>query len=201
MARTMLCENNLPKYFWAEAISTACYITNRALIKPILHKTPYELFKGKKPNISHVRPFDSKCFIHNNGKKNLGKFDSRSGEGIFLGYSPSSIAYRVFNMRTPMVEESVHVIFDEANPIFNKDNQNEYEMEILNKEDGTEGTIPNNDKEVPVHNLHIWMRKQDLQTWKYILKKRKICHLNPFKPQDKVTRVGKGNGKSCLVTQ
>ena len=45
MARTMLCENNLPKYFWAEAINTSCYIINRVMIRPILKKTPYELLE------------------------------------------------------------------------------------------------------------------------------------------------------------
>ena len=43
MAQTMLCENNLPKYFWAEAVNTACYIINRVMIRPIIKKTPYEL--------------------------------------------------------------------------------------------------------------------------------------------------------------
>ena len=42
MACTMLCENNLPRYFWAEAMNTACYILNRALIRPIIKKTSYE---------------------------------------------------------------------------------------------------------------------------------------------------------------
>ena len=48
MARTMLCEGNLPKYFWAEAVNTACYILNRVLIRPILKKTPYELWNERK---------------------------------------------------------------------------------------------------------------------------------------------------------
>ena len=47
----MLNDTNLPKYFWAEAVNTACYIMNRVLIRPILKKTPYELYKGRKPNI------------------------------------------------------------------------------------------------------------------------------------------------------
>ena len=48
-----------------------------------------------------------------NGKSNIGKFDSRSDEGIFLGYSDRSKAYRVFNKRTLVVEESIHVKFVE----------------------------------------------------------------------------------------
>ena len=81
----MLNEIGLPKYFWADAVSTAGYVLNRVLIRPILKKTPYELFKGRKPNLSHIRVFGCKCFIHNNGKDNLGKFDSKSDEGIFWG--------------------------------------------------------------------------------------------------------------------
>ena len=53
MARTMLSEANLPKYLWAKAINTICYILNRALVRSSLKKTPYELWKAKKPNVSY----------------------------------------------------------------------------------------------------------------------------------------------------
>ena len=43
MAKTMLNENNLLKYFWFEAVNTSCYVLNRILLRPILNKTPYEL--------------------------------------------------------------------------------------------------------------------------------------------------------------
>ncbi|KAH9686494.1 hypothetical protein KPL70_014367 [Citrus sinensis] len=49
-------------------------------------------------------------------KDNLGKFDPKSDVSIFLGYSNSSKAYRVYNKRTLVVEESMHVTFDESNP-------------------------------------------------------------------------------------
>lgn len=83
----MLNEGNLPKYFWTDAISMACYIFNRILIHNILSKTPYELIRGRKPNVSYLHVFGCKCFILNNGKDNLGKLDAKSDEGIFLGYS------------------------------------------------------------------------------------------------------------------
>ncbi|XP_073121207.1 uncharacterized protein [Henckelia pumila] len=66
-----------------------------------------------QPNVSYFKIFGSKCFIHNNGKNHLTAFDAKSDEGIFLGYSSISKAYRVFNKRTLNVEESIHVIFDE----------------------------------------------------------------------------------------
>ncbi|KAL5548818.1 hypothetical protein UlMin_004049 [Ulmus minor] len=116
MARTLLNENNLPKYFWGEAVHTSCYVLNRVSIRPILKKTPYELWKGKKPNISYFKVFGCKCFILNQ-KDDLGKFDSKSDVGIFLGYSTSSKAFRIYNRRTLVVEESMHVIFDESNPL------------------------------------------------------------------------------------
>ena len=90
---------------------------NKTLIRPILKKTPYELFNGWKPNISHLHVFGCKCFVLNNGKENLGKFDAKSDEGIFLGYSLHSKAYRIYNKRTMTIEESIHVSFDESNAI------------------------------------------------------------------------------------
>ena len=109
----MLNDSNLPKYFWADAISTATHVINRVLIRPILRKTPYEIFKGRKPNIAYFRVFGCKCFVLNNGKEHLGKFDSKADEGIFLGYSQTSKTYRIYNKRTKTIEESVHVKFDE----------------------------------------------------------------------------------------
>jgi len=113
LARTMLNEYDVPKYFWADAVSTACYVLKRMLIRPILKVTPYELFKGRKPNVTHLKIFGCKCFVLNNGKENLGKFDSKADEVIFLRYSLTSKAYRIFNRRTLNMEESVHVVFDE----------------------------------------------------------------------------------------
>lgn len=48
VSRTLLIENNLPIYFWAEAVACGNYILNRVSIRPILKKTPHELLKGIK---------------------------------------------------------------------------------------------------------------------------------------------------------
>ena len=91
------------------------------MIRPILKKTPYELFRERKSNISYFYPFGCKYFVLNNGKDNLGKFDAKSDEGIFLGYSLTSKAFRVIKKRNLVVEESIHVIFNESNPHSRKD--------------------------------------------------------------------------------
>ncbi|GJZ37238.1 ribonuclease H-like domain-containing protein [Tanacetum coccineum] len=49
-ARTMLADSFLPNTFWAEAVSTACYVLNRVLVTKPQNKTPYELITGKGPN-------------------------------------------------------------------------------------------------------------------------------------------------------
>ena len=61
--------------------------------------TPYEIWKGKKPNVRYFHIFGSMCYILND-HEHLGKFDSKSDQGVFLGYSNNSRAYRVYNMRT-----------------------------------------------------------------------------------------------------
>jgi transposase InsO family protein len=60
MARTMLDEHSTPRSFWTDAISTACYISNRIFLRSILHLTPFELRFGRKPSVSHLRPFGCK---------------------------------------------------------------------------------------------------------------------------------------------
>ena len=135
MTRTMLFASGLPKNFWVETLNTSCYIINRCMIRPILNKTPYELFKGRKPNIMHLRVFGCKYYVHNNGKEPLGKFDSRSDEAIFLRYSSHSKACKVFNKRTLCVEESVHVLFDETNSLIEHDAQDEeFELGLMRKD-------------------------------------------------------------------
>ena len=52
MARIMLNENNLPKYFWAEEVNTSCYVLNRILLRSILEKTPMSLGKTRNPTLA-----------------------------------------------------------------------------------------------------------------------------------------------------
>ncbi|GJQ96225.1 zf-CCHC domain-containing protein [Tanacetum coccineum] len=86
MSRTMLNEQSLPQKFWCNAVDTSTYILNRILIRTILGKTPYEILRGRKPTLDYLRVFGSKCFILNS-KDYLTKFDPKSYEGVFLGYS------------------------------------------------------------------------------------------------------------------
>ncbi|GJV00216.1 putative ribonuclease H-like domain-containing protein [Tanacetum coccineum] len=114
-ARTILADSFLPILFWAEAVNTACYVLNRVLVIKPQNKTPYELSIGNSPSISFMRPFGCPLTILNI-LDSLGKFDGKSDEGYLLGYSTSSKAFRVYNKRTKMVEENLHINFLEDQP-------------------------------------------------------------------------------------
>ncbi|GJT91443.1 retrovirus-related pol polyprotein from transposon TNT 1-94 [Tanacetum coccineum] len=115
MSRTMLNEQSLPQKFWCNAVDTSTYILNRILIRTILGKTPYEILRGRKPTLDYFRVFGSKCFILNT-KDYLTKFDPKSYEGVFLGYSQNSKAYIILNKHTRKIKESLNVTFDETPP-------------------------------------------------------------------------------------
>jgi len=112
MARVMIHSSNLNQHFWGEAVNNACHIINRVYLRSETNKTPYEIWRGKKPTVKYFKTFGSKCYILHD-RENLGKFDSKSEEGIFLGYSTNSRAYRVFNKRTEIVMESINVVVDD----------------------------------------------------------------------------------------
>ena len=83
--------------------------------------------------LSYLRAFGCKYFVMNDGKDDLGKFDPRSDEGVFVGYSSSSKAYRIFNKRTQCVEESIHVLFDEDGSLKNNGSNDEDDvMKLFN---------------------------------------------------------------------
>jgi hypothetical protein len=114
MARMMLDKHKSSRCFWADAISTACYISNRIFLHSILNLTPFELFFGCKPSISHLRHFGRNCFILKHG--NLDKFEYHSSDGILLGYIPHGRYHRVLNLETNTVVESCDVTFHETAP-------------------------------------------------------------------------------------
>ena len=75
-------------------------------------KLPYELINKRIPNIKFFGVFGCRCFILND-REDRGKLNAKADEAIFIGYSRSSVAYRVYNNWTKIVNESVNVRFDE----------------------------------------------------------------------------------------
>jgi hypothetical protein len=108
----MLHAKALPYHFWAEAMNTACYIHNRVTIRKGTSATLYELWRERKPTVKHFHVFGSKCYILADREQRR-KLDPKSDEGIFLGYSTNSRAYRVYNLRTKVVMESFNVVVND----------------------------------------------------------------------------------------
>nr|GEY06077.1 retrovirus-related Pol polyprotein from transposon TNT 1-94 [Tanacetum cinerariifolium] len=98
-----------------EAVNTACFVQNRVLVVKSHNKTPYELFHGITPTLSFMRPFGCHVTILNT-IDHLGKFIGKADEGFFIGYSLNSKAFRVFNSRTRIVKENLHIRFSESKP-------------------------------------------------------------------------------------
>ena len=110
----MLDEHRTPRKYWAEAVNTACYVSNRIFLRAFMHRTSYELRFGRQPRVDHLRVFGCRCFVLKDG--NLDKFESRSSDGVFLGYASHSRAYRVLIIDTNIVRETCEVTFDETAP-------------------------------------------------------------------------------------
>jgi hypothetical protein len=147
MARTMLDEHETPRRFWADAISTACYVSNRIFLRSILLLTPFELRFGRKPSVSHFKPFGYKCFVLKHG--NLDKFESRSFDGILLRYTPHGRSYRVYSFETNTVVESCDVTFNETTScprgVFERTGNKEMEESIF-VDEGLQGVDGDEDE-------------------------------------------------------
>nr|GEZ38993.1 hypothetical protein [Tanacetum cinerariifolium] len=108
----MLSAAKVPLFFWAEAIATACFTQNRSLVIPRHEKTLYHIINDWKPSVKFFHIFRSLCYIVRDGE-NLYKMKEKGDACIFVGYSTQSRAYRVFNKRSRVIVETIHVNFDE----------------------------------------------------------------------------------------
>ena len=91
----MLFENDVSKTFWREVVNTTVYTMNKVQIRKGMRKIPYKLQFGHSPLVKYFRIFGRKFYKKRDD--DIGKFDPRSDEGMFLGYSLKSKAYRCFN--------------------------------------------------------------------------------------------------------
>ena len=101
----------MAKSFWEEVVNTACHTLNRVYFWPNTKKTPYELWRGKKPVVKYFKIFGNECYILWD-RENLEKLDAKSDKRIFLGYFTSSRAYKMYNLRTKTIMKSANVVIN-----------------------------------------------------------------------------------------
>nr|GEU36707.1 hypothetical protein [Tanacetum cinerariifolium] len=140
-ARTMLSASQLPLFFWAEAIATACYTQNRSIIIPTHGETPYHIINDRKPSIKYLYIFGCICYVNRDGK-NLDKIKEKGDQCIMVGYLNQSMGYRLYNKRTRMIVESIYIRFDEIKYVS--------ETSVAND---TSGLVPQRHKAIDYHNF------------------------------------------------
>lgn len=113
-ARCLLYDAMVDKRFWAEAANTAVYLKNRSVASG-LQTTPYELWYGKKPDLSHIRLFGSKVMVHIPKERRL-KWDKKAMEHILVGYSEEVKGYRLYNLakKSLVISRDVIVMENES---------------------------------------------------------------------------------------
>ena len=109
MARTMLEHRELPRSLWA---STSVHILNQSPTATLHKTTPYEVYFGRKPDVSHFSVFSCYPYVHV-AKKQRGEFDSKSLKMIFVGYNTVSKGYKLYDPQRREVVVSLDVVFDE----------------------------------------------------------------------------------------
>lgn len=111
-ARTMIGHKNLPKALWAEAVNTAVYVLNRTLQSKNPRQTPFEIWHGKKPDLSHIRVFGSIAHMHIPHQMRR-KLDAKAKRMLLVGYDNDSVNYRLFDPDKRSITISRHVTFHE----------------------------------------------------------------------------------------
>jgi hypothetical protein len=117
-----------------EEIHTAVHILNKSHLRPHSDKTPYELWFGRPASIKHFKVFRSKCYIKNNDE-NIGKYDDRADEGIFLGYATNSKGYTCYNKRLHKLVSCIDIKVNEEIPVRNVSSAEPRIEDIVEDED------------------------------------------------------------------
>lgn len=108
--RSMLADSNSQKQMWAEAANTAVYLLNRSPAKKIRGATPEEKWIGKKVDLKHLRVFGCRAYAHIPNAKRK-KLDDKSKEYIFVGYSETSVGYRLLDPNNYSLKIARDVVF------------------------------------------------------------------------------------------
>ncbi|GKD04567.1 ribonuclease H-like domain-containing protein [Tanacetum coccineum] len=185
-ARTMLSASKLPLFFWAEAIATACYTQNRSIIIPTHEKMAYHIINDRKPSIKHLHIFGCTCYLTRDGE-NLDKMKEKGDPCILVGYSTQSKGYRVYNKRTRLIVESIHLRFDEIKEMTETSVANDTSGLVLQRQKAS-----NYDNSGPVEFVRIKRLFDDLR-----VTAAKVCVTTAMQKKAKDIE----NGNSPLITK
>ncbi|KAH9722428.1 hypothetical protein KPL70_006731 [Citrus sinensis] len=142
MINSMILNAKLPNNLWGEALLTACHIHNR-ITSLKTHISPYEIWKGRKPNLMYLRVWGCLAFYKIHDPKSS-KLSARGIKSVFVGYAENSKAYRLLDLDSNVIVESRDVEFIENK--FQHDSNIESESIIDQPCVNTPVTSTNNNK-------------------------------------------------------
>ncbi|GJS71945.1 retrovirus-related pol polyprotein from transposon TNT 1-94 [Tanacetum coccineum] len=134
----------------AKAITTACYTQNSSIIISTNEKTTYQIINDRKPSIKHLYIFSFTCNLTRDGK-NLDKMKEKGDPYILVGYSTQSKGYHVYNKRTRLIVESMHLKFDKIK-----------EMSETSADNETSGLVPQRKKASDYDNSGLVPQQQNV---------------------------------------
>ena len=112
MTRSIFKHMDVPNFLWGEAVRHATYLINWIVTRTLLLQAPYESFRGKKPNIGHIRVFGCVGYVKVT-TPHLRKLDDRSRALVHLGTKPETKAYRLLDPSSRRIIVSRDVVFNE----------------------------------------------------------------------------------------
>nr|GEU67544.1 putative ribonuclease H-like domain-containing protein [Tanacetum cinerariifolium] len=123
-------QNDKSEIVCANSIATTCYTQICSIIHRHFNKTPYELIQGKKPDISYLYVFGALCYSKND-RDDIDKLGAKGDIGFFIGYSANSVAYRVYNLRTKKIMETMNVTFNELSAMAFEQNSSRHGLQSM----------------------------------------------------------------------
>ncbi|GJT10779.1 retrovirus-related pol polyprotein from transposon TNT 1-94 [Tanacetum coccineum] len=125
---------NFLYFVGAEAECNRMLYSKQSIIIPTHEKSRHTLINDRKPSIKHLYIFGCTCYLTRDGE-NLDKMKEKGDPCILVGYSTQSKGYRVYNKRTRLIVESIHLRFDEIK-----------EMSETSVANDTSGLVPQRQK-------------------------------------------------------
>ncbi|KAJ9553519.1 hypothetical protein OSB04_017564 [Centaurea solstitialis] len=133
MVRSMMCHSTLPMSFWGHALETAAHILNRAPTKSV-EKTPYELWKGKKPNISFLRIWGCEVYVK---RPTSEKLKPKSDKCFFVGYPRTTVGYYFYNPEENKVFVARNGKFLEEKFLSSGNTRKDVDLQVVDEENTT----------------------------------------------------------------
>jgi len=112
LARAMLSASELPEFLWEAAVAHAAYLRNMLYTKPRVKETPYQLWHGHKPDVSHLREFGAPIWVLLQGQKVQRKMLLKSQRRAYIGYDEGSKSVKYYNaaMRNILTSRNFHFL-------------------------------------------------------------------------------------------